>query len=271
MKRDGWLKRADGGILFLDEIGELGMDEQAMLLKAIEEKRFYPLGGDYEVMSDFGLIVGTNKDLRVEVAKGNFRADLYARINIWQYTLPSLIDRKEDIAPNIEYQLGIVSRELGRVVRFNHEAYQRYVDFALSDQALWRGNFRDLSASILRLGTLAFDGRIDVGLVRAEIERLLWLWQTDGALHTVISYQQPRKDLDITKDWLSKILDADRIDVFDRLQLQAVIGVCREHNSLASAGRALFDVSRKDKKSINDSDRLRKYLAKYGIEWGDVL
>ena len=271
VKRDGWLKRADGGILFLDEIGELGMDEQAMLLKAIEEKRFYPLGGDYEVMSDFGLIVGTNKDLRVEVAKGNFRADLYARINIWQYTLPSLIDRKEDIAPNIEYQLGIVSRELGRVVRFNHEAYQRYVDFALSDQALWRGNFRDLSASILRLGTLAFDGRIDVGLVRAEIERLLWLWQTDGALHTVISYQQPRKDLDITKDWLSKILDADRIDVFDRLQLQAVIGVCREHNSLASAGRALFDVSRKDKKSINDSDRLRKYLAKYGIEWGDVL
>ena len=148
-KREGWLKTADKGILFLDEIGELGLDEQAMLLKAIEEKHFYPVGSDSEVASDFQLIAGTNRDLRQEVRAGRFREDLFARINIWQYTLPALTERREDIEPNIEHQLALVSQELGRTTRFNKEAYAAYLDFALSDQALWRGNFRDLAASMM--------------------------------------------------------------------------------------------------------------------------
>ena len=65
--RPGLLRAADGGVLFLDEIGELGADEQAMLLRALEEKRFLPLGGDREVTSDFQLIAGTNRDLADEV------------------------------------------------------------------------------------------------------------------------------------------------------------------------------------------------------------
>jgi transcriptional regulatory protein RtcR len=64
---------AHKGLLFLDEIGELGLDEQAMLLKAVEEKRFLPVGGDHEVQSDFLLIAGTNRDLAREVAAGRFR------------------------------------------------------------------------------------------------------------------------------------------------------------------------------------------------------
>lgn len=122
-KREGWLKTADKGILFLDEIGELGLDEQTMLLKAIEEKHFYPVGSDSEVASDFQLIAGTNRDLRQEVRAGRFREDLFARINIWQYTLPALTERREDIEPNIEHQLALVSQELGRTTRFNKEAY----------------------------------------------------------------------------------------------------------------------------------------------------
>jgi transcriptional regulatory protein RtcR len=80
-------------VLFLDEIGELGLDEQAMLLKAVEEKRFLPVGSDREVGSDFQLIAGTNRDLRVDVAGGRFRDDLFARINLWSYTLPGLAQR----------------------------------------------------------------------------------------------------------------------------------------------------------------------------------
>src|SRR5699024_12366479 len=77
-------------MIFLDEIGELGADEQAMLLKAIEEKTFYPFGSDRQVSSDFQLIAGTVRDLRQLVAEGKFREDLYARINLWTFTLPGL-------------------------------------------------------------------------------------------------------------------------------------------------------------------------------------
>ncbi len=92
--RKGLLKAADGGLLFLDEIGELGLDEQAMLLGALEEKRFFPLGSDSEVTSDFQLICGTNKNLSLMVKEKKFREDLLARIQLWSFNIPSLKDRK---------------------------------------------------------------------------------------------------------------------------------------------------------------------------------
>jgi transcriptional regulatory protein RtcR len=81
--RAGVLRVADKGVLFLDEIGELGIDEQAMLLRALEEKTFLPLGSDREAHSDFQLIAGTNQDLFADVREGRFREDLLARINLW--------------------------------------------------------------------------------------------------------------------------------------------------------------------------------------------
>lgn len=268
-KREGWLKTADKGILFLDEIGELGLDEQAMLLKAIEEKHFYPVGSDSEVASDFQLIAGTNRDLRQEVRAGRFREDLFARINIWQYTLPALTERREDIEPNIEHQLALVSQELGRTTRFNKEAYATYLDFALSDQALWRGNFRDLAASMMRLATLAPQGRIQTELVEAEIQRLEWLWQQETECsdrHSGVEHASS----DIQMILQNKGLDSDTLDVFDHMQLQNVITLCRQHKNMAEAGRALFNVSRNARATPNDSDRLRKYLARFGLSWADI-
>ncbi len=256
-KRDGWLKTADKGVLFLDEIGELGLDEQAMLLKAIEEKRFYPVGSDSEVSSHFQLIAGTNRDLRAEVRAGRFREDLFARINIWHYELPSLAARREDIEPNIAHQLALVSQELGRATRFNREAQAAYLQFALSEQAVWRGNFRDLAASIMRLATLAPQGRISLELVQAEIERLKWSWQ-DNDFSDKKVFRLPEK------------LNFAELDEFDRMQLENVIAVCRQHKSMAAAGRALFNVSRLAKNQPNDSDRLRKYLAKFNLSWDDI-
>ncbi|SUA36146.1 transcriptional regulator [Neisseria zoodegmatis] len=264
-KREGYLKTADKGVLFLDEIGELGLDEQAMLLKAIEEKHFYPIGSDSEVHSDFQLIAGTNRDLRREVRLGRFREDLFARINIWQYTLPALAERREDIEPNIEHQLAVVSQELGRTTRFNKEAHAAYLNFALSPQALWHGNFRDLAASIMRLATLAPQGRIQTEAVEAETGRLKWLWADDAdtALH------RPSEN-----DWRlilkAKGIDADSLDLFDQMQLENVIAECRRHKNMAEAGRALFHVSRTQKANPNDSDRLRKYLARFGLTWADI-
>lgn len=265
--REGHLKRADNGVLFLDEIGELGADEQAMLLTAIEDKTFYPMGSDTPVSSDFLLIAGTNRDLKACIKAGTFREDLYARINIWQYTLPSLAERREDIAPNIDYQLAHAGQELGRAVRFDASAYQAYLQFAMSDQALWRGNFRDLAASMLRLATLAENGRITQALVTEEIKRLTQLWAEPSDFASL----DGSTDAPIQKTPSAKV-DAllATLDEFDKIQLTQVIRFCQHHDSLASAGRALFNHSRQHKKSSNDSDRLRKYLGKFGLEWADI-
>ncbi len=264
-ERAGLLRSAHLGVLFLDEIGELGLDEQAMLLKAIEEKRFYPLGSDQEVESDFQLIAGTHRDLRDDVRDGRFREDLFARINLWSYTLPGLSERPEDIEPNIDYLLRCAAAEDGQqLVRFHADAKRRYLEFAQSPQALWRGNFRDLAASITRLVTLADNGRISNALVEAEIERLRWLWHERLPQATQADSATPALHALLTPERLAEI------DLFEQLQLQAVLQACQSCNSLAEAGRMLFNHSRTLRSAINDSDRLRKYLARYGLRWADL-
>ncbi|MGE5491504.1 MAG: RNA repair transcriptional activator RtcR [Actinomycetota bacterium] len=254
-ERPGLLRAADGGLLFLDEIGELGLDEQAMLLKAIEEKRFFPFGADREAESDFQLIAGTHRDLHRWVAEGRFREDLYARINLWTFDLPGLAARPEDIEPNLDFELERFAREQGEQVRFNVEAKRRYLAFAGSPEARWAGNFRELTASVTRMATLAEAGRITEDNVREEIERLRATW-TDG------------KPPDIVTEVLGD--KADELDLFDRCQLAAVIAACRTADSLSAAGRQLFAISRQGKKQPNDADRLRKYLARFGLDFERV-
>ena len=264
--RAGLLRTAHKGVLFLDEIGELGPDEQAMLLKAVEEKRFYPLGSDREVESDFQLVAGTNRDLRTEVAAGRFREDLFARINLWSYVLPGLAQRPEDIEPNVEHLLVRAGEELSRSVRFSSEARTAYLRYAQSPDALWTGNFRDLSASVTRLATLADSGRIGLPLVEAEITRLRWLWQpASDARHGLASATGG-----VGRDELAALLGDEAVesmDLFEQLQLAAVLQVCRQSRTLSDAGRLLFQASRTQRTVVNDADRLRKYLARFGLDW----
>ena len=259
--RPGLLRTAHKGLLFLDEIGELGLDEQAMLLKAVEEKRFLPMGGDHEVQSDFQLIAGTNRDLAAEVAAGRFREDLYARINLWTYALPGLSDRPEDIEPNLDYLLQQYSAEHGNAVRFNKEAREQFMAFAASPDARWSGNFRDLSAAVTRMATLAEAGRITTAVAGAEIARLQRQWRTLAPAATA-----PAVALE---DVIGKEAAA-QIDLFDRVQLEAVLAVCRQSRTMSDAGRKLYAVSRAEKAKPNDADRLRKYLARFGLEWEQV-
>ncbi|MEA1676458.1 RNA repair transcriptional activator RtcR [Nitrospirillum sp. BR 11163] len=251
--RPGLLRAADTGMLFLDEIGELGLDEQAMILRAIEDKRFLPVGSDKEVASDFQLIAGTNRDLGSSVAKGAFRDDLYARLNLWTFTLPGLAQRREDIEPNLDYELDRHAQRDGQRVTFNKEARARYLAFATGPDAPWPGNFRDLAASVTRMATLAPSARIDQDMVEQEIARLRRLWGPAAP-----------------DDGLATLLAADilaTLDPFDRVQLAEVIRVCRNCRSLSEAGRTLFSASRTRRASSNDADRLRKYLQRFGLEW----
>ena len=259
--RPGLLRSAHKGLLFLDEIGELGLDEQAMLLKAIEEKRFFPVGADTEVQSDFQLIAGTNRDLGKEVAAGRFREDLYARINLWTYELPGLARRPEDIEPNLEYLLAQYSAQSGERVRFNKEARERFMHFAASPSASWRGNFRDLSAAVTRMATLSEAGRITDNVAADEIKRLKRLWQPQES-------QVDGSGVDLAAIMGEEA--ATQLDLFDALQLQSVIKVCRQSNSLSDAGRKLYAVSRDAKAKPNDADRLKKFLARFALDWDTV-
>ncbi|HOW72573.1 MAG TPA: RNA repair transcriptional activator RtcR [Phycisphaerae bacterium] len=257
--RPGLLQAADKGVLFLDEIGELGTDEQAMLLRALEDKTFLPVGSDEEVRSDFQLIAGTNRDLAAAVRPGRFRDDLLARINLWTFRLPGLGQRPEDIEPNLHYELEQFGHVEGRRVRFAREAWGTFLRFAVSPDAAWSGNFRDLNGAIVRMATLAVGGRITLELVHQEIARLRTAWRTEDNM---------RKD-SLTERFLGPTRTGE-LDHFDRTQLEEVLRVCLRAKSLSEAGRILFAHSRKRKKSGNDASRLQKYLARFGIRYADI-
>ena len=126
-------------------------------------------------------------------------------------------------------------------------------------EALWWGNFRDLAGSVTRMATFATSGRIREEAVWAEIARLRALWRPPLAA-------QPDK---LLRDLLGA--DAlDEIDPFDRPQLAEAVPVCRQSPGLSTAGRAPFAASRRPKKSSNGADRLRKYLARLGLDWDQV-
>lgn len=258
--RAGLLKEADGGLLFLDEIAELGLDEQAMLLRAIEEKRYLPLGADKEVESNFQLVAGTNNNMMKNVAEGKFREDLLARINLWSYQLPSLKERIEDLEPNLDFELSQFAQKAGHLVSFNKAARAKYMSFATSTAALWKANFRDLNSSVTRMATLSEGGRISESIVEEEIERLKEYWR-EG----VPSVNSPQAVA-------AKLLGdtgANQLDLFDQYLLMGVSEVCKNSKSMADAGRKLFGVSRLNKKSSNDSHRLKQVLAKFNLGFDD--
>jgi transcriptional regulatory protein RtcR len=257
--RPGLLRAAHEGILFLDEIGELGVDEQATLLRAIEEKRFLPLGSEREVESNFQLIAGTNRDLRAAAHEGRFREDLLTRIDLWTFTLPGLRERPEDVEPNLDYELDQWAAKTGTRVTLNKQTRTKFLRFATDPTTPWPGNFRDFNAAVVRMATLAAGGRIDEALLNEEIARLRAAWR--------------RTPDEGTSELLGRVLDPDArasLDRFDAIQLADVLSVCRRSKTLSDAGRVLFDVSRRRRSRTNDADRLRKYLARFGLSWATV-
>ena len=255
--REGLLRKANGGLLFLDEIGELGADEQAMLLHALEDKKFTPLGSDQVVNSDFQLIAGTNKDLLEAVQQGTFRADLLARINTWSFTMPGLRERLEDIEPNLTYELAKAQTKEGVCYRFPEQVRQRYLKFATSEDALWSGNFRDLAASVERMTTLCEGGVIDDGVVEEEIEMLKAAWQGHARL---------TKSAAASTDLVARVLPGHTLNLFEHAQLNLVLCLCGAAKSYADLGRRVYgaDVGK------NPSQRIRDFLAVHGLSLEDV-
>ncbi len=254
-ERAGLLREADGGVLFLDEIDTLGADEQSLLLHAIETGRYYPLGSDAEATSRFQVIAAASQDLSVLVADGKFRADLLSRLNTWTFHLPPLRDRRDDIEVNLRHELLRAEQKLGSRIGFNADAADAWLRFSRAPDTDWPGNFRDFSGAVLRLCTLAPRGRITLSQVNEEIEALKHRWATASK----------DDDANLVADVIN-----EEIDPFDIPQLAHVIRVCQSSKTLSEAGRKLYTVSRAQRSSVNDSDRLRKYLARFGLSWEDV-
>ena len=229
-----------------------------MLLRAIEEQRFRPVGADQEAESNFQLIAGTNRDLQTDVGSGKFREDLLARINLWTFRLPGLAERREDIAPNLDFELERYVSITGRKVTMNQQAREAFLVFAESPSTLWSANFRDLGAAVTRMATMATGGRITLAEVQDEILRLVSSW-----------CRQPLPNQDLLAEMLTPEHNAS-LDLFDRVQLAEVIRVCRNSPSISAAGRTLFASSRAHKAQPNDADRLRKYLARFELSWAKI-
>lgn len=256
-KRLGLLASANEGVLFLDEIACLPSQVQSMLLHALDTGEYYPMGADTPRSSTFTLICGTNEDLNQCVDDGTFRDDLLARVDTWNFVLPGLSQRKEDIAPNLDFELQRFREESGRKVRFTAPAKKLYLSFACSAGATWRRNFRDLKSSFIRMSTLAESNLITENVVNDEIVRLTRQWA--GKDNTT------QGNLSLTVEQAKSTLS-----FLDGATLEMVARVCAKHARITDAARELYRMQDGSVSCTNPASRLNNYLNKLDLSFDDV-
>jgi len=165
-QRGGWFERADGGTLFLDEIDELPLAAQVRLLRVVQDGMFERVGGARAVKVDVRLVAATHRDLGAMVRAGQFREDLWYRINVFMIRLPPLRERLDDIGPLADHFAQLAARRFGVPALRVTPA-----DLTLLKGYDWPGNVRELSAVIERAAILGEGRRLDVERalgVRAE-------------------------------------------------------------------------------------------------------
>lgn len=166
-QRKGQFELAHGGTLFLDEIGDMSLSAQAKVLRALQENKITRVGGEKEISVDVRIIAATNKNLREEIAKGNFREDLYHRLSVIIVEVPALNDRKEDIPMLADHFLKLICEEYGIPVKsISPEAIEELKNHN------WSGNIREF---------------------RNVVERLIILCEKEIQRQDVITYALPAK------------------------------------------------------------------------------
>ncbi|MGF6947773.1 PAS domain S-box-containing protein [Neobacillus sp. B4I6] len=153
--KKGKIELAKGGTLFLDEIGEMPLEMQVKMLRVLQERKYYKVGGEKEIEADFRVIAATNRDLKELIKEGQFREDLYYRLNVVSLKIPPLRDRREDIVELIYHFLKDFSLRYQRPVHhFSQEVMQEMLQYN------WPGNVRELRNVVERLVVFATDGVI---------------------------------------------------------------------------------------------------------------
>jgi transcriptional regulator with PAS, ATPase and Fis domain len=144
-KREGKIEQANGGTLFLDELGEMSLPAQAKLLRALQERKVIRLGAKKSIDVDMRIVGATNKDLLNEIQKGNFREDLYYRLNVVHIHMPSLKELREDIPVLAKHFLSDIGQKIGKdQMRFSLDALNSLSNYS------WPGNVRELENEVKR-------------------------------------------------------------------------------------------------------------------------
>ena len=162
--KEGQFESAQGGTLFLDEIGNLSYEIQMKLLRALQERKVRRIGSNKDIDVDVRILVATNEDLSVSVNKGNFRGDLYHRLNEFKITVPSLRNRIEDIELFANYFLELSNKELNKdIAGFSSEVLEKFKYYS------WPGNVRELRNVIRRSVLLSPDKEVELISLPNEI------------------------------------------------------------------------------------------------------
>jgi two-component system nitrogen regulation response regulator NtrX len=162
----GKFQKADGGTIFLDEVGDMSLRTQAKVLRALEEQRFEPVGAGASVQVDVRVVAATNKNLDEEIERGNFREDLFYRLNVIPFHVPPLRDRREDIPLLADFFLREFTTAYGRKPKeLTPEAYRILQDYH------WPGNVRELRNMIERIVILNPQVRVDARHIPLNVTR----------------------------------------------------------------------------------------------------
>jgi two-component system nitrogen regulation response regulator NtrX len=174
----GKFQKADGGTLFLDEVGDMSLNTQAKVLRVLEEQRFEPLGSGKTLQVDVRVIAATNKNLEEEIAKGNFREDLFYRLNVIPFYVPPLRDRAKDVALLADHFLGEFGSAYGRRPNsLTPAAYEALEGYS------WPGNVRELRNLMERLVIMNPQERIGVDRIPLPVSRV-----SAGAPHNAMPH-----------------------------------------------------------------------------------
>lgn len=212
--KTGAFEAAGGGTLFLDEIGNLSYEIQVQLLRALQERKIKPVGSNQETEVDIRLITATNENLEAAIEKGNFREDLFHRLNEFTLRIPSLKERRDDILLFANFFLDQANRELGRrLAGFDPGASRIILEYS------WPGNLRQLKNSIKR-ATLLARGQL---IMPQDLEALQELPAADFSLRN----EETEKELivealrkaDYNKSRAARLLGIDRKTLYNKLKL----------------------------------------------------
>ncbi len=214
-QKEGTFQKANEGTLFLDEIGDMSLKTQAKVLRTLDEQRFVPVGGDEPITVDVRVIASTNKDLEEEIARGNFREDLFYRLNVIPFSVPPLRERKEDIPLLARHFLKEFSATYGRRPR---EITDDAIDTLM--RYLWPGNVRELRNVIERIVIM------NPTAIRFERKHLPPLVHRDGARRSgdFSTLHQARAAYE--RDYILKTLDQNHGNVSRTAE---VLGLERSH------------------------------------------
>lgn len=247
--RSGKFEQAHGGTLFLDEIGDMPLELQATLLRAIETRTIVRIGGQRVIPADVRIIVATHKDLREEVRRGTFRSDLFYRLNVLSIHIPALHERIDDLPLLVQYFLRRQSRTLGRSFAITTEA------LTAMQHHTWPGNIRELENMLERVTYLMPKDTITLDDLPAEFRQTTA--QSEAVQHLLSPSTQRLSPAHRRQD------DAEQARALKQhstnAEIQAIVQALHANNDHITQAAALLGISR---------TTLWRKMVKYGLHTG---